>query len=152
VAAVVGGVAGGLIVWATTKSDNDSSANATAADGKTASCEAANVADRALRSVVTVRAASGQGAGSGSGVVIRPNGYVLTNNHVVAVGAGSGAFSIQRGDGETVNATIVGRDPLTDLAVIKAEDASGLSPIAVGKSSSVQVGQSVVAIGSPLWG
>jgi len=148
-AAVIGGVAGGLIVWATS-SDNDNSANGAASDGKGASCDAANVAGRALPSVVTVRAGSGQGAGSGSGVVIRPGGYVLTNNHVIAVGAANGAVSILRGDGENVGATIVGRDPLTDLAVIKVKDASGLSPIAVGKSSSVQVGQPVVAIGSPL--
>src|SRR5215470_9743488 len=137
VAAVIGGVAGGLIVWATTGSDNDNSASATASDGTGTSCDAANVADRALPSVVTVRAASGQGAGSGSGVVIRPGGYVLTNDHVVVVGAHNGAVSIQRGDGENVDAAIVGRDPLTDLAVIKAKDASGLSPITVGKSSSV---------------
>jgi len=147
VAAIIGGVAGGLIVWATSGSDND---NTSASDGKGASCDAANVADRALPSVVTVRAGSGQGAGSGSGVVIRPNGYVLTNNHVVVVGAHDGAVSIQRGDGENVDAAIVGRDPLTDLAVIKAKDASGLSPITVGQSSSVQVGHPVVAIGSPL--
>jgi putative serine protease PepD len=150
VAAVVGGVVGGLIVWATTGSDNDNSSNATASGGTTGSCDAANVADRALPSVVTVRAGSGQGAGSGSGVVIRSGGYVLTNNHVIAVGAGNGTVSILRGDGENVDATIVGRDPLTDLAVIKAKDASGLSPITVGESSSVQVGQPVVAIGSPL--
>lgn len=150
VAAVIGGVAGGLIVWATTSSDNDNSSNATASDGTGTSCDAANVADRALPSVVTVRAASNQGAGSGSGVVIRSGGYVLTNNHVIAVGAGNGAVSILRGDGQNVDATIVGRDPLTDLAVIKAKDASGLSPITVGKSTSVQVGQPVVAIGSPL--
>jgi putative serine protease PepD len=150
VAAVVGGVVGGLIVWATTGSDNDNSSNATASGGTTGSCDAGNVADRALPSVVTVRAGSGQGAGSGSGVVIRSGGYVLTNNHVIAVGAGNGTVSILRGDGENVDATIVGRDPLTDLAVIKAKDASGLSPITVGESSSVQVGQPVVAIGSPL--
>ena len=149
-AAVLGGVAGGLIVKATWSSDNDNGANGTASDGKAASCDAASVADRALPTVVTVKAGSGQGASTGSGVVIRSGGYVLTNNHVVAPGAGSGAVSILRGDGESVDATIVGRDPVTDLAVIKAKDASGLSATRVGKSSSVHVGEPVIAIGSPL--
>ena len=150
--AVIGGVAGGLIVNATSSSDNESpaSASATAATGTAGSCNAAKVAGEALPSVVTVRAASSQGTSSGSGVVIRSGGYVLTNDHVVAVGTGGGAFSILRGDGESVDATVVGMDPLTDLAVLKAKDASGLSPVALGESSSLKVGEPVVAIGSPL--
>jgi putative serine protease PepD len=99
---------------------------------------------------VTVQASSGQAGGTGSGVVIRSGGYVLTNNHVISSAAGGGTLSILRSDGETMDATLVGRDPLTDLAVIKAKDASGLPSISLGRSDSLEVGQPVVALGSPL--
>jgi putative serine protease PepD len=151
-AALIGGVVGGLIVRATWDSGNGKSSAVSAAgsNGTSAACPAANVADQALPSVVTIRASSGQQGGSGSGVVLRPGGYILTNDHVIHVAAGGGTLSILRSDGETTNATIVGRDPLTDLAVIKAQSASGLRPITLGQSDSLQVGQPVVALGSPL--
>jgi putative serine protease PepD len=80
-----------------------------------------------------------------------PSGRIhLTNNHVISVAAGGGTVSILRDDGETTDATIVGRDPLTDLAVIKAKVASDLPPITLGESDALQVGQPVVALGSPL--
>jgi putative serine protease PepD len=152
VAAVIGGVAGGLIVRATWGPGNGGSAAATAtgSNGTSAACPAAKVADEALPSVVTVRAGNSRQGGSGSGVVIRPGGYILTNNHVISVAAGGGALSILRSDGEATDATIVGRDPLTDLAVIKADVASALPPITLGESDSLEVGQPVVALGSPL--
>jgi len=146
-AAVIGGLAGGLLVRETTSSGNGSSA---AARANGAACAAAHVANRALPSVVTVRASSGREGGSGSGVVIRPGGYILTNNHVINVAAGGGTVSILRSNGEASDATIVGRDPLTDLAVLKAKDPSDLPPITQGESSGLQVGQPVVALGSPL--
>jgi len=152
-AAVIGGVVGGLIVWAIWSPGNGNgsgSATASGSSGTLAACPAANVADEALPSVVTIRATGSQGGGSGSGVVLRSGGYILTNDHVISVAAGGGSLSILRNDGETTNATIVGRDPLTDLAVIKAEDASGLPPITLGESESLRVGQPVVALGSPL--
>jgi putative serine protease PepD len=151
-AAVVGGVVGGLIVRATWGSGNGNSANATASGsgGTSAACPAAKVADKALPSVVTIRASNAQQGGSGSGVVIRPGGYILTNDHVIAVAAGGGSLSILRSDGESSDATLVARDPLTDLAVIKAADTSRLPPITKGASDSLQVGQPVVALGSPL--
>jgi putative serine protease PepD len=100
--------------------------------------------------VVTVRAANGRQGGSGSGVAIRSGGYILTNNHVISVAAGGGTVTILRRDGETSDATIVGRDPLTDLAVLKASAASNLPVVREGESDSLQVGQPVVALGSPL--
>jgi putative serine protease PepD len=109
------------------------------------------VADAALRSVVTVQASSGgEGGSTGSGVVLRKGGYILTNNHVISVAAGGGTVSIMRGDGETTAAKIVGRDPFSDLAVIKAENDTDLPPIAIGDSSALRVGEPVVALGSPL--
>lgn len=151
-AAIVGGVAGGLIVRETWSPGNGAPATVTVSgsNATAAACPAATVADRALPSVVTVHASSGQAGGSGSGVVIRSGGYILTNNHVISVAAGGGTLSIMRSDGETTNATIVGRDPLTDLAVIKATNVSNLPAITLGKSDSLQVGEPVVALGSPL--
>jgi putative serine protease PepD len=151
VAAIVGGVAGGIIVRETWPPSNGSPAAGTAAAGNAdTACPAANVADDALPSVVTVRAVGSQSGGTGSGVVIRPDGYILTNNHVISVAAGGGTVSILRSDGETTDATIVGRDPLTDLAVLKAKDAAHLPAISTGESDSLRVGQPVVALGSPL--
>jgi putative serine protease PepD len=145
-AAIIGGVAGGLIVRETWTPGNGASGSSTTG----AACPAATVADRALPSVVTVRAGNGRQSGSGSGVVVRSGGYILTNNHVISVAAGGGTLSILRSDGEMTDATIVGRDPLTDLAVIKAKVASGLPVIPLGASDSLQVGEPVVALGSPL--
>jgi putative serine protease PepD len=160
-AAIVGGVAGGLIVRATWGPGDGSGnggpgdgtpagATAAGASSTAAACPAASVADRALPSVETVRAGNGQVAGSGSGVVIRAGGYILTNDHVIRVAAGGGTLSILRIDGGTTNAAIVGRDPLTDVAVIRAEVASGLPAISKGESGSLRVGQPVAALGSPL--
>jgi putative serine protease PepD len=143
-------VVGGLIVKATWTSGNGSSGNTTAAKANGAACPAASVAGEALPSVVTVRAGNAQEGSTGSGIVVRPGGYILTNNHVISVAAGGGAISIVRGDGQSGDATLVGRDPVTDLAVIKAKDASGLPPITLGNSGSLQVGEPVVALGSPL--
>jgi serine protease Do len=85
--------------------------------------------------------------GSGSGVVITPDGYILTNNHVVE--AGTGSIEVEFNDGRRFDATLVGRDALTDLAVIKVA-ASGLTPASIGNSDDLQVGQLVLAVGNPL--
>ena len=145
-AAIIGGVVGGLIVRGTSDSEDGSSPS----NGTAAACSAATVADRALPSVVTVRAGNGREGGSGSGVVIRSGGYILTNDHVISVAARGGTLSILRSDGESSDATIVGRDPLTDLAVVQAKDDSDLPAIQQGESGSLRVGQPVVALGSPL--
>ena len=102
-----------------------------------------------LPSVVKIGVATDQGAGSGSGIVLSADGLIATNNHVVAaVADGGGRLTVTLNDGRTVAATIVGRDELTDLAVIRA-DVKGLTPARLGSSGSLQVGQQVVAIGSP---
>ena len=149
-AALVGGVVGGLIVRATWGSGDGSDGAAAESGGAAAACRASSVADQALPSVVTVQASGGQGGGTGSGVAVRPGGYILTNDHVIGVAVGGGAISIMRSDGKISGATIVGRDPTTDLAVIKADEASGLPPIPLGESGSLRVGEPVVALGSPL--
>ncbi len=89
---------------------------------------------------------STQTQGSGSGVIVSSDGYIVTNNHVIE-GADSVSVVLQNGD--TVDAKVVGADSQTDLAVLKIEK-TGLTTIAFGDSDAVQVGESVVAIGNPL--
>ncbi len=109
------------------------------------------VAAKVLPSVVQIQVAAGGSGGEGSGIILSADGMILTNNHVVAAAAsGSGSITVSFNDGSTAPATIVGRDPSSDIAVIKVDGQSNLAPIALGSSSSLAVGQNVVAIGSPL--
>jgi putative serine protease PepD len=103
-----------------------------------------------LPSVVSITVESGRLNGSGSGIVISEDGEILTNNHVVAAAADGGDLSVTFSDGRSATAEIVGRDPATDLAVIKAQDVSGLTPATFGSSADLHVGDTVLAIGSPL--
>jgi putative serine protease PepD len=122
-----------------------------ASNGNEAACQATTVARDVLPSVVTVLTSSDLGSGNGSGQVIRSGGYILTNDHVIVSAATGGRISVLYSDGRTSDATIVGRDPATDLAVIKAADqATGRPAIAIGTSSTLLVGQPVVALGAPL--
>ncbi len=101
-------------------------------------------------SVVTVAVSSQRGQGTGSGVIIKDDGYILTNNHVVeGVGQG-GSVSVTLSNGSTASARIVGTDPSSDLAVIKAEGVSGIKAAVFANSEKLQVGQSVIAVGAPL--
>ncbi|MEO8632317.1 MAG: trypsin-like peptidase domain-containing protein [Chloroflexota bacterium] len=114
-----------------------------------------DVAREMLPSVVTVvnRLASGQQQSSGSGFVIDARGYVVTNNHVVenARGTGVGAsFDVIFSDNRTQTATLVGRDPETDIAVLQIPGGSTLRIAQLANSDEVPVGATVVAIGSPL--
>ncbi|MGN9812230.1 trypsin-like peptidase domain-containing protein [Micromonospora sp. BQ11] len=87
--------------------------------------------------------------GEGSGVILTADGYVLTNNHVIA-SAGGGSVRVIFADGKTAEARIVGTDPKTDLAVLKASGVSDLKPATFGDSDGMQVGDQVLALGSPL--
>jgi putative serine protease PepD len=106
------------------------------------------VAARVLPSVVKIDVAGPQGAGSGSGIVLSSDGEVLTNHHVVE-SAVDGEIWVSFSDGTRAQAEVVGTDPLTDTAVIKADGAEGLTPATIGESGNLDVGQQVVAIGSP---
>ena len=83
--------------------------------------------------------------GMGSGVIVRPDGYILTNNHVIE---GADSLTVELSDGQTVAGTVVGADPQTDLAVVKI-DAPNLRSVAFGDSDATRVGDWVLAIGSP---
>lgn len=126
------------------------------AGGDTASRPAnsvAGVAQRVLPTVVSVDTAGPSGSGNGSGAIIESTAsmaYVLTNNHVILdVVEGGGRIQIQTQNGERYPATIVGRDPSYDLAVLRVNH-GGFPVISLGDSSKVVVGDGVVAIGSPL--
>jgi putative serine protease PepD len=100
-------------------------------------------------SVVQINVAGAQGAGNGTGIIISSDGEILTNNHVVETAAHGGTITVVFSNGSTAKATIVGRDPVTDVAVIKADGVSGLQPATLGTSDNLEVGEDVVAIGSP---
>ena len=107
------------------------------------------VAQEVLPSVVKIEVSGAEGSGSGSGIILSSDGKILTNNHVVEVAGDGGTMTVAFNDGTKASATILGTDPLTDTAVIQAQDVSGLTPATIGKSGDLQVGQGVVAIGSP---
>jgi putative serine protease PepD len=121
------------------------SADTPAADGSVE-----QVAAQVLPSVVSIRVSTGTGGGEGTGVVLSSDGLILTNNHVVAAAAEGGSIQVAFNDGKTADATIVGRDPITDLAVIKAKGVTGLTEATLGSSANLSPGEQVVAIGSPL--
>lgn len=134
------------------------------------------VSAKVLPSVVKLQISNGQGQEEGSGIILSADGLILTNNHVVAAAAqsaGKGApmtaddqdgpsatpfgrtnggveATVTFSDGRTVPFTVVGADPADDIAVVRAQDVSGLTPIAIGSSKDLKVGQNVVAVGSPL--
>ncbi len=107
------------------------------------------VAKRVLPSVVQINVKGDEESGSGTGIIISSDGQILTNNHVTAVAGDDGIITVAFSDGSIAKAKVVGADPKTDLAVIKAEGKSGLTPATLGSSADLEVGQEVVAIGSP---
>ncbi|RZS44677.1 putative serine protease PepD [Herbihabitans rhizosphaerae] len=160
-ALLVGGGAGAVGGYLAADSDKPAAASSTSLDttapAPPASQTAASppgtieaVAEKVLPSVVQIQVRSGQSSGSGgSGFVISQDGLIVTNNHVVEGGADGGQIAVQFQDGKTAQATIVGRDPESDVAVIKAQGVSGLKAAELGRSDSLKVGQAVVAVGSP---
>jgi len=160
-ALVVGGLAGGLggylvagrsdnspVISSLTQPAANPAANAPAGSMQ-------SVAGKVLPVVVTIAAefqsqdGSGANGDTGSGFIISSDGNILTNNHVIASAVSGGKIQAIFADGRTANATVVGRDPTTDIAVIKAQGVSGLPVATLGSSGSLAVGQSVVAIGAP---
>jgi putative serine protease PepD len=143
-----GGVAGGVIGAQTNQPTSLSAAAATAASNvSTQSATLASVAAKTSPSVVTIMVPIAGGTAEGSGVVIDSSGRIITNNHVVD--EATGGATVQLSDGRTVAAQILRTDPTHDLALLQV-DASGLTPATLGDSNSVQVGDTVLAFGSPL--
>jgi putative serine protease PepD len=153
--ALIGGGAGAGVA---TLAEDPSAGGATTAAAQNVVIEnpetattATAAAAKAAPSVVTVYVSSGSGSGSGSGVVLTADGYVLTNNHVVAIeGSDAGTVQVRTADGTLYDASVVGTDPASDLAVLELDGAEGLTPAAFADSDAVQVGDVAVAIGAPL--
>lgn len=157
-AALVGGGAGlgGAALWSAV-GDNGSArpaagpSTAIVGNANTATQTTA-IAAKVVPSVVTLDVSSRTQAGSGSGVILSSDGYVLTNTHVVTLDGAERNPNIRAttSDGRIFTAKVVGLDPLYDLAVLKLVDASGLTPIEFADSSELNVGDTAIAVGAPL--
>ncbi|MFC9679534.1 trypsin-like peptidase domain-containing protein [Streptomyces sp. NPDC056948] len=109
----------------------------------------AGIAQRALPSVVTLHVSGSGEQGTGTGFVLDARGHILTNNHVVRPAGSAGEITVTFNSGETAQAELVGRDSGYDLAVVKVKGVRGLTPLPLGNSDNMQVGDPVVAIGAP---
>ncbi|MDQ1657513.1 MAG: putative serine protease PepD [Cryptosporangiaceae bacterium] len=159
VALVAGGTGAAATMWAT--KDGTSAPVITrdttpVAQSKGTAGTAEAAADTISKSTVTLLvtgsdAQTGRSAqDTGSGVVLRDDGYIITNNHVIAAAASGGTVSVQLPDGTSRPATITGADQSNDIAVVKLKDSSGLKAATFGDSSSLKLGQPVLAMGAPL--
>ncbi|MDF2991767.1 MAG: trypsin-like serine protease, typically periplasmic, containing C-terminal domain [Microbacterium sp.] len=157
-AALVGGGAGlggtyaGLTLWGGSNSAAVSGPTAVTVNNPEDVNNTTAVAAKVVPSVVTIQAMEGQTGDTGSGVILSKDGYILTNNHVVTIGGKSAnpTVSVTTSDGRVFSAKIVGTDPTYDLAVIKLDGASNLTPIDWADSSKLNVGDNVSAVGAPL--
>ncbi|MEX8058185.1 S1C family serine protease [Microbacterium sp. 16-032] len=157
-AALVGGGAGlggtyaGLNLWGGSNTSAASGPSAITVNNPDSVNNTSAVAAKVVPSVVTISATAGQSGGTGSGVILSQDGYVLTNTHVVTLDgqSGSAKISVTTSDGKVYSAKVVGTDPTYDLAVIKLDNASGLTPIEWADSSKLNVGDNAIAIGAPL--
>ncbi|MFJ8051341.1 trypsin-like peptidase domain-containing protein [Streptomyces luteogriseus] len=109
----------------------------------------AGIAGRALPSVVTLHVSGAGEQGTGTGFVLDTRGHILTNNHVVQPAGSGGEITVTFNGGQTAQAEVIGRDSGYDLAVVKVKGVGGLTPLPLGNSDNVQVGDPVVAIGAP---
>jgi len=151
---VSAGVGGGVALMARPDHQGAGGTQITAAPSVPAASVPAGsveeVAAKVVPSVVKLETDMGRASEEGSGIILSTDGLILTNNHVVA-GAKDGAqTTVTFADGRTSAFTVVGTDPSSDIAVVRANNVSDLTPITLGSSANLKVGQDVVAIGSPL--
>jgi putative serine protease PepD len=157
VAALLGGGVGGYVGYESARAAGTGSSTGVLAEplppadpNATPLSPVESVAARVLPSVVQFQVQGVRAAGEGSGIVLSADGLLLTNNHVVEAAANGGQVVALFQDGTSAPAQIVGRDPSSDLAVLRAQGVSGLTPLTLGNSDSLRVGQQVVAFGAPL--
>ncbi|MFF4589248.1 S1C family serine protease [Streptomyces sp. NPDC001388] len=146
VAAAIGGGTAYGIQELTGKDTVVSSSSTTSVVPSSKTGDVASIAAAVSPSVVEINATLGNGSSTGSGVIITGDGEIITNNHVIS---GASSIKVTTSDGTSYTAKVVGTDSKKDLALIKLENASGLKAAALGDSDGVQVGDEVVAIGSP---
>jgi putative serine protease PepD len=155
IGALLGGVTGGsFAVWSLTQDglvqDGQAAPRVISVTDPMDATAITAVAATALPSVVTLEVQSSQSAGSGSGVIISSDGHIVTNAHVVSLGGTNQRIRVATTDGRLWLGTVVGADPISDIAVIKIDTPELLTPIKVGDSSRLNVGDETVAIGAPL--
>ena len=157
VAAVLGGALGGLVAHhadSTTRRAARVTLGAPPAAGGAVvdrpAGSVAAVAAKILPSVVSLEVETGDGGDTGTGIVISDDGYILTNNHVVAPAASGARLTVVLADEQRVRGSIVGRDTVNDLAVVRVAEVHGLHAATLGSSSRLAVGDPVIAVGSPL--
>jgi putative serine protease PepD len=150
IAAAIGGGTAATVESFTGSNSSGTSTTVAAASGTTVAASSkgtiAGVAAAVSPAIVEISATSSAGQSTGSGVVITADGEIVTNNHVVS---GASTISVTLSTGKKYTAKVVGTDADKDLALIKLENASGLTTATLGDSSAVAVGDEVVAIGSP---
>ncbi|MET9087270.1 trypsin-like peptidase domain-containing protein [Streptomyces sp. NPDC004237] len=146
VAAAVGGGTAYAFQELTGKNDTVSSSTTTSVVPSSKKGDVATIAAAVSPSVVEITATLSNGTSTGSGVIITSDGEIITNNHVIS---GATSVKVTTSAGKSYTAKVVGTDSAKDLALIKLEGASGLTPATLGNSDGVQVGDTVVAIGSP---
>ncbi|MEZ5118119.1 MAG: trypsin-like peptidase domain-containing protein [Candidatus Nanopelagicales bacterium] len=152
-ALLAGGVGGAVGYTLADRNDTGTTAAASTIGGASPSIPAdgsiAAVAAAVQPSVVQLNVSGATGEGTGSGFVIRSDGYILTNNHVAGPAGQGGTIEVLFSDGSTAKGTLVGANPGYDLAVVKV-DRTDLPAVALGSSASLNVGDTTIAIGSPL--
>ncbi|WP_317452666.1 S1C family serine protease [Streptomyces sp. CBMA29] len=157
-ALVAGGVGGGVGYAIADHNDKGSSTSSTTVSDSgsqkafnRAPTSVAGIANKALPSVVTIKASGSQESGTGTGFVYDTEGHILTNNHVVAPAANGGKLTVTFSNGKTYDAAVIGRAQGYDVAVVKLKNASGvkLTPLPLGNSDQAQVGDATIAIGAP---
>ncbi|KUN80240.1 S1C family serine protease [Streptomyces griseoruber] len=146
VAAAIGGGTAYGIQELTGKDQVVSSSTTTSVVPSSKTGDVASIAAAVSPSVVEINATLSNGSSTGSGVIITSDGEIITNNHVIS---GASSIKVTTSDGKSYTAKVVGTDSKKDLALIKLENASGLKAATLGNSDGVQVGDEVVAIGSP---
>lgn len=135
-----------------TSSVRTSASQAITVSNSATATEVTAAAAKAAPSVVTIAATASSSAGTGSGVVLSADGYVITNSHVVTLDGttDNATITVRTADGTLYDATVVGSDPTSDIAVIKLDGANDLVPATFADSEKIQVGDVAVAIGAPL--
>jgi len=147
IALIAGGI--GATIGRTSSSNISGSFVSTENTVERAPGSIADLAARVIPGVVSISVVASSGSDTGSGFFLSNDGYVLTNNHVVEAAANGGSITVAISTGKKYSAKIVGRDASYDLAVIKI-DVTGAPTLQLGDSEKVQVGDAVIAIGSPL--
>ncbi len=153
VAALVGGLAGHFAAPSTTGGGEVTINQVTAPPlaGSTGGMNIPKLVQRVLPSIVSIDVTGNGEEDQGTGMIISKNGLVVTNNHVIAASVNGGSIAVTRsGTTKSLPATLVGTNPIDDVALIRIDNASHLPTVTFGNSNDLEVGDSVVAIGNAL--